>query len=168
MQLLIGVSLAVWQRFEAFLRVVGYYQRFVERFSRNTAPLTWLTHKGVKFEWTENCKKSFQELKYRLVSAPILTIPSGSGGFVIHSDASRIGLRCVHVQNGKVVAYALWQLKPHEQNYPTHDLKLVVVMFTLKIWRHYLYKAPCEIILIIWVWNTFLLRRSWIWDRGDG
>ena len=71
--------------------------------------------------------------------APILTIPLGSGGFTIYSDASRKGLGYVLIQHGKVVAYASRQLKPYEQNYPTHDLELAAMIFALKIWRHYLY-----------------------------
>ncbi|RVX20828.1 Transposon Ty3-I Gag-Pol polyprotein [Vitis vinifera] len=72
-------------------------------------------------------KQLFQELKNILVTAPILTIPLGSGGFVVYSDASRQGLGCVLMQHGKVVAYASRQLKPYERNYPTHDLELAVV-----------------------------------------
>ena len=71
--------------------------------------------------------------------APILTIPLGSGGFTIYSDAPRKGLGYVLMQHGKVVAYASRQLKPYEQNYPTHDLELAAMIFALKIWRHYLY-----------------------------
>jgi hypothetical protein len=67
-----------------------------------------------------------------LVTAPILTLPLGFGGFVIYSNASRRGLNCVIMQNSKVVAYASWQLKNHELNYPTHDLELAVVVFTLR------------------------------------
>ncbi len=52
---------------------------------------------------------------------------------------------CVLMQHGKVVAYALRQLKRHEQNYPTHDLEMAVIVFTLKIWRHYLYGEVYEI-----------------------
>ena len=63
----------------------------------------------------------------------------------MYSDASRIGLGCVLMQDGKVVAYASRQLKPHEQNYPTHDLELAMIMFTLKIWRDYLYGEKCRI-----------------------
>ncbi|KAL6313733.1 hypothetical protein AAG906_010152 [Vitis piasezkii] len=69
----------------------------------------------------------FQELKNRLVTTPILTIPLGSRGFVVYSDASRQGLGCVLMQHGKVVAYASRQLKPYERNYPTHDLELAAV-----------------------------------------
>ncbi|KAE8692571.1 hypothetical protein F3Y22_tig00110833pilonHSYRG00322 [Hibiscus syriacus] len=59
------------------------------------------------------------------------------------SDASHNGLGCVLMQEGKVVAYASRQLKPHEKNYPTHDLEMAVVVFALKIWRHYLYGERC-------------------------
>ncbi|KAH9686662.1 Endonuclease [Citrus sinensis] len=76
---------------------------------------------------------------------PVLTLPSGNEGFVVYSDASRQGLGCVLMQHGKVVAYASRQLKKHEQNYPTHDLELAAVVFALKIWRHYLYRATCQI-----------------------
>ncbi|GJS52052.1 putative reverse transcriptase domain-containing protein [Tanacetum coccineum] len=80
--------------------------------------------KGEKFVWTDERQESFEELKRRLVSAPILTLPSGSGGFQIYSDASKKGLGCVLMQHGKVIAYASRQLKPYEVNYPTHDLEL--------------------------------------------
>ena len=69
----------------------------------------------------------------------MLTIPSSTGGFVIYRDASHKGLGCVLMQNGKVVAYASHQLKNYEKNYPSHDLELAIVVFSLKIWRHYLY-----------------------------
>ncbi|GJY18364.1 putative nucleotidyltransferase, ribonuclease H [Tanacetum coccineum] len=101
--------------------------------------------KGEKFVWTDERQESFEELKRRLVSAPILTLPSGSGGFQIYSDASKKGLGCVLMQHGKVIAYASRQLKPYEVNYPTHDLELAAVVFALKIWRHYLYGEACDI-----------------------
>ncbi|WKA04913.1 hypothetical protein VitviT2T_022909 [Vitis vinifera] len=90
----------------SFLELTGYYRRFIERFSKIALPLTRLTQKGVKFEWSNDCEHSFQELKNILVTTPILTIPSGSRGFVVYSDVSRQGLGCVLMQNGKVVAYA--------------------------------------------------------------
>ncbi|GJR39360.1 putative nucleotidyltransferase, ribonuclease H [Tanacetum coccineum] len=123
----------------SFLGLAGYYRRFVEGFSRLALPLTQLMRKGEKFVWTDERQESFEELKRRLVSAPILTLPSGSGGFQIYSDASKKGLGCVLMQHGKVIAYASRQLKPYEVNYPTHDLELAAVVFALKIWRHYLY-----------------------------
>jgi hypothetical protein len=129
----------------SFLGLAGYYRRFVEGFSRLAAPLTRLTRKNEKFQWSEECEQSFQELKQRLVTAPVLTLPSGSDGFVIYSDASHKGLGCVLMQQGKVIAYASRQLKTYERNYPTHDLELATVVFALKIWWHYLYGEHCEI-----------------------
>ena len=84
-------------------------------------------------------------MKQRLVTAPILTIPTDSDGFVVYSDASKNGLGCVLMQNGKVIAYASRQLKDYEKNYPVHDLELAAVVFALKIWRQYLYVRKCEI-----------------------
>ncbi|KAL4018449.1 hypothetical protein IC575_022045 [Cucumis melo] len=108
----------------SFLGLAGYYRRFVENFSRIATPLTQLTRKGAPFVWSRACEDSFQTLKQKLVTAPVLTVPDGSGNFVIYSDASKKGLGCVLMQQGKVVAYASRQLKSHEQNYPTHDLEL--------------------------------------------
>ncbi|KAD2394125.1 hypothetical protein E3N88_41102 [Mikania micrantha] len=129
----------------SFLGLAGYYRRFVEGFSKIILPLTQLLRKGVKYSWNDEREKSFQELKKRLVSAPILSLPSGTGGYQIYSDASTKGLGCVLMQHGKVIAYASRQLKPYEVNYPTHDLELAAVIFALKIWRHYLYGDSCDI-----------------------
>lgn len=145
------VAVAGWSRpttvseIRSFLGLPGCYRKFVEGFSQIAVPLTQLTRKGVKFEWTDDCERSFKKLKRCLVTAPILTVPAGGEGFTIYSDASKKGLGCVLMQNGKVVAYASRQLRPHEQNYPTHDLELAAVVFALKIWRHYLYGGKCEI-----------------------
>jgi len=94
----------------------GYYRRFVKDFSKIATPLTQLLRKDNKFDWTEECEASFQELKQRLVTAPILVIPEGNEGYVVYSDASRQGLGCVLMQNGRAVAYASRQLRPHELN----------------------------------------------------
>jgi len=127
-----------------FLGMGGYYRKFVQDFSKIATPLTRLLRKDHQFEWTNECEASFQELKQRLVTTPILTLPKGDEGYAVYSDASRKGLGCVLMQHGRVIAYASRQLKPHEQNYPTHDLELAAVIFALKIWRHYLYGVHCE------------------------
>ena len=75
----------------------------------------------------------------------MLALPIGTDGFVVYCDASRVGLGCVLIQRGKVIAYAFRQLKPHEKNYPTHDLELAAVVFALKIWRHYLYGVHVDV-----------------------
>ena len=118
----------------SFLGLAGYYRRFVNGFSIIAAPMTRLLRKDVKFEWTEECQQSFEELKKLLTEAPVLVQPELGKEFVVYSDASLNGLGCVLMQEGKVVAYASRQLKPHERNYPTHDLELAAVVFALKIW----------------------------------
>lgn len=107
--------------------------------------MTKLTRKHVKFIWNDQCKESFNELKKRLTSAPILTLPSRNEGFVIYSDASRMGLSCVLMQDGKVIAYISRKLKLNELNYPTHDLELAAIVYALKFWRHYLFGATFDI-----------------------
>ena len=114
-------------------------------FSVIASPLTKLLRKGVMFEWSDKCQNSFEQLKEMLVEAPVLTQPTSGKEYTLYSDASGIGLGCVLMQNDKLVAYASRQLKSHEQNYPTHDLELVAVVFALKIWRHYLYGEKCII-----------------------
>ncbi|KAL2246063.1 UNVERIFIED_CONTAM: Transposon Tf2-12 polyprotein [Sesamum indicum] len=117
-----------------------------EGFSIIADPLTKLLRKGVEFQWTEQYQQSFDELKKRLTSNPILVLPSGSGGYIVYTDASKQGLGCVLMQNGKVIAYASRQLKNHELNYPTHDLELAAIVHALKIWRHYLYGEKFQIL----------------------
>jgi hypothetical protein len=65
--------------------------------------------------------------------------------FDVYCDASSIGLGCVLMQEGRVIAYASRQLRRHEEHYPTHDLELVAVVHALKIWRHYLLRNICHI-----------------------
>ena len=129
----------------SFLGLAGYYRKFVEGFSKITAPLTKLTRKDVKYDWVDACQQSFEEFKSRLTSAPVLALLNRKDGFVVYSDTSKQGLGCVLIQNDRVIAYASKQLKKHEENYPTHDLELAAVVFALKIWRHYLYGVPCMI-----------------------
>ena len=130
---------------QSFLGLAGYYRRFVEGFSIITKPLTNLLKKNVIFKWDAKCEEIFEELKKRLISTPVLTLPSGNGGFVIFTDASQQGLGCVLMQDGKVIAYASRQLRSHELNYPTHDLELAAIVHALKIWRHYLYGETFQI-----------------------
>ena len=109
------------------------------------APMTRLLQKNVKYEWSEKFQRSFDKLKAFLIDASVITQPTYGREYVIFSDASLNGLGCVLMQEGKVVAYASRQLKPHEKNYPTHDLELAAIVLALKIWRHYLYGEKCFI-----------------------
>uniref|UniRef100_A0A151UIE5 Retrovirus-related Pol polyprotein from transposon 17.6 n=1 Tax=Cajanus cajan TaxID=3821 RepID=A0A151UIE5_CAJCA len=129
----------------SLLGLVGYYRRFIEGFSKLALPLTSLTRKKVVFVWDSKCENSFQALKEKLTSAPVLVLPDLSKTFMVYCDASKMGLGGVLMQEGKVVSYASRQLKIHEKNYPTHDLELAAVVFTLKIWRHYLYGSKFEV-----------------------
>ena len=114
-----------------FIELARYYRRFVKDFSKIAVPLTKLTRKIEKFEWTESCERSFQELKQEFVTAPILALPDDQGDFVIFSDASHKGLGCVLMQHGKVIAYVSRQIKPHEPRNLTQDLELAAIVFAL-------------------------------------
>nr|GEV42802.1 putative reverse transcriptase domain-containing protein [Tanacetum cinerariifolium] len=116
-----------------------YYHRFIGNFSKIAKSLTILTQKSKTFERDEEQERTFQTLKDKLCNAPVLALPDGPKYFVVYCDASGLGLGCVLMQRGKVIAYASRQLKFHEKNYTTHDLELGAVVFALKIWRHYLY-----------------------------
>ncbi|GJY89852.1 putative reverse transcriptase domain-containing protein [Tanacetum coccineum] len=95
--------------------------------------------KSKTFDWGKEQEKAFQTLKDKLCNAPVLALPNRPEDFVVYYDALGLGLGCMLMQRGKVIAYASRQLKIHEKNYTTHDLELGVVVFALKIWRHYLY-----------------------------
>ncbi|GJU38895.1 putative reverse transcriptase domain-containing protein [Tanacetum coccineum] len=128
-----------------FLGLAGYYRRFIEGFSKIAKPMTKLTQKKIKFEWSDKAEAAFQLIKQKLCSAPILALPEGSEDFIAYCDASIKGLGAVLMQREKVIAYASRQLKIHEKNYTTHDLELGAVVFALKIWRHYLYGTKCTV-----------------------
>ena len=101
--------------------------------------MTRLTWKEVKFDWDDRCEEAFQEVKRRLTTTLILIVSDRGQGYAMYCDASKDGLGCVLMPSERVVAYDSRWLKNHEQNYPTHDMELAAVVFTLKIWRHYLY-----------------------------
>ena len=83
-----------------FLGLAGYYRRFMDGFASIASPLTTLTQKCMKFEWSEACERSFQMLKDRITSTSMLPLSEGAKGFVMYCDASRAGLGC---------AYATWE-----------------------------------------------------------
>ncbi|GJY39933.1 putative reverse transcriptase domain-containing protein, partial [Tanacetum coccineum] len=111
---------------------------FIDDFSKIAKPLIVLTQKSKTFDWDEEHVNVFQTLKDKLCNTHVLALPDRPADFVVYCDASSLGLGCVLMQRGKVIAYASRQLKIHENNYTTHDLELGSVVFALKIWRHYL------------------------------
>ncbi|GJT74710.1 putative reverse transcriptase domain-containing protein [Tanacetum coccineum] len=120
----------------------AFRTRFIKDFSKIAKSLTELTQKNKKYIWGEDQESAFQLLKQKLCEAPILALLEGNDDFVVYCDASHQGLGAVLMQREKVIAYASRQLKPHEENYTTHDLKLGAVMFALK---HYLYGTKCTV-----------------------
>jgi hypothetical protein len=90
----------------SFLGLARYYQRFTKGFSKISKPMTELLKRDKKFEWTSACEASFQELKKRLTTAPILVMPDIEKSFSIYCDASGQGLGCVLMQDSRAVAYA--------------------------------------------------------------
>ena len=120
-------------KIRSFLRLMGYYRKFIEEFSKLAKLMTKILQKDAKFDSDEACEESFQELEKRLTTAPVLKLFDIQKDFVVYCDASRQGLGCVLMQDSKVVPYAFGQLKQHEQNYPTNDLELATVVHALKI-----------------------------------
>ncbi|GKE15334.1 reverse transcriptase domain-containing protein [Tanacetum coccineum] len=138
-------SLRTQTEVRSFLGLAGYYHRFIENFSKIAKSLTILTQKCKTFDWGEEQELAFQTLKDKLCNAPVIALPNGPEDFVVYCDASGIGLGYVLMQRGKVITYASRQLKILEKNYTTYDLELGVVVFALKIWRHYLYRIKSVI-----------------------
>ena len=151
----------------SFLGLTGYYTRFIDGFSKIVKPLTSLLEKDKKLVWSEACQSSFDELKKKLTTAPVLVMPDIYKSFDIYCDASKQGLGCVLMQEGHVIAYVSHQLRKHEQNYPTHDLELATVVHALKIWRHYLLGHKCQIytnhksLKYIFTQNDLNIRQRW-------
>ncbi|GJW97296.1 putative nucleotidyltransferase, ribonuclease H [Tanacetum coccineum] len=96
-------------------------------------------YRSKTFDWGEEQENTFQALKDKLCNAPVLALLDGPKDFMVYCDAFGLGLGCVLMQRGKMITYASRQLKIHKKNYTTYDLELGVVVFALKIWRHYLY-----------------------------
>jgi hypothetical protein len=118
--------------------LAGYYRRFIEGFSKIAHPITSLQKKGVKFQWTLDCEKSFQHLKQLLTSSPILRMEDPNEDFIVCTNACKQELGGVLSQNGFVVCYESRKLKEHERNYATHDLELETIVHSLRKWRNYL------------------------------
>lgn len=130
----------------SFLGLAGYYRKYVKGFASTAKLMTMLTGKDVKFVWSDACTKSFERLKEQLTQTPVLVLPRPGVQYTVYTNASGTGLGCVLMQEKQVVAYASRQLRPHEVNYPTHDLELGAVVFALKIWRSYLYGEKVQVL----------------------
>ncbi|GKB78918.1 putative reverse transcriptase domain-containing protein [Tanacetum coccineum] len=89
----------------------GYYQRFIEGFSKIAKPMTKLTQKKIQFVWGDKQEAAFQLLKQKLCSAPILALPEGSEDFIAYCDASKKGLGAVLMQREKIWRHYLYGTK---------------------------------------------------------
>jgi hypothetical protein len=116
-----------------FLRLVGYYRRFIPNFSKIAKSMTKLLEKDAKFKWNQQCKETFLTLKKLLTSAHVLAQPNIEKLFDVYCDASGMGIGVVLMQDGHAISYASRQLRHHEEHYPTHDLELLTVVHTMKV-----------------------------------
>ena len=126
----------------SFLRYAGFYRRFIKDFSKIANPLCQLLHKDHEFNFNEDCKKAFRELKERLVSAPIIKAPDWSLPFEIMCDASDYALGAVLEQSvekaSHVIQYESTSLNDAQKNYTSTEKELVAVVFSLEKFRSYL------------------------------
>ena len=128
---------------QSFLGLAGWYRNFVRDYSKISKPLNRLTRKENPFEWTPECEEAFQKLKTMLSSPPILARPNFNKGFILHTDASTVGLGAILAQKDekgkeRVIYYASKGLIPAEENYTATELELLAVVWAIKKFHHYL------------------------------
>jgi hypothetical protein len=111
---------------------------FIPNFSKISKHITELLKKGTKYVWSKECDEAFQTWKKLLTTSPVLAQPDIAKPFDVYCDASGTRLGCVLMQEGRVISYSLWQLRRHEEHYPTYYLELAAVAMALRTWWHYL------------------------------
>lgn len=127
-------------------------------------PMTRLTKKDVPFQWSNECESSFLKIKDFLTLSSILTLPIKSEGFTVYYDGFGVGLGCVLMQLGRVITYALIQLKVQKWNYPIYDLELELQFSHLRFGGVTCMVFAARYSLTTEVFNTISLRRSLIID----
>jgi hypothetical protein len=95
--------------------------------------MTNLLEKQAKFKWGLQCEEAFLTLMQLLTTPPVLAQPDIEKPFDVYCDASDMSIGGVLMQNGRAISYALWQLRRHEEHYPTHDLELLAVIHALNV-----------------------------------
>lgn len=127
----------------SFLGIASYYRKFISEFSTIAFPLTQLTRKDKRFDWTRECDEAFLRLKEALTSAPVLAYPVSTGRFILDTDASNYGVGAVlsQEQDGveKVIAYGSKTLSRSQRGYCTTYRELLAVVIFVKLFKHYLY-----------------------------
>jgi hypothetical protein len=139
----------------SFVGLAGYYRRYVKGFASVAAPLTQLmSAKKGAVPWGQTEQAAFEALKDALTSAPVLMVPEPEGEYILHSDASDVGLGAVLSQKvgkeSRVVAYHSRKLSPTETRYTTHEKELLGVVEAVTVWRHYLAGKPFTIMTDNW------------------
>lgn len=131
----------------SFLGLASYYRKYVKGFSQIAKPLFHSTRKDNKFRWEDKTEVAFQELKNRLISAPILAFPQADGSeFILDTDASNYAIGAVvsQVQDGKerVISYGSRTLDKPERNYCVTRREMLAVVYFIKYFKHYLLGRP--------------------------
>ena len=119
--------------------MASFYKRFVKDFSTLVSPLTEKIKKSVGFKWSEKQENTFNLLKSKLISAPLLSLPDFNKAFEIKCDASGIGIDIVLMQEKRPIAYFSEKLNGVALNYSTYDKELYALIKASKNWQHYLW-----------------------------
>jgi hypothetical protein len=122
------------QEVHIFMGLAGYYQHFVEGFSKIANPITELQKKNKKFVWSSKCAEAFQKIKDLLNN---MKVPNMEKELLVCTNTSKEVLGGVLMQDDQVIAYISRKLRRHEKNYATHDLELFEIVYALRVWRHY-------------------------------
>lgn len=137
------------KQIQAFLGLTGYYRKFIEDYGLLAKPLTKLLRKDIKFNFDQECKKSFEILKRKITEAPILKYPDDEKRFSITTDASNEALGVVLTQehDGKdmPIAYYSYTLNSAEKNYSTIEKECLAIIKTVQTFHHFLYGKEFEI-----------------------
>lgn len=132
----------------SFLGLAGYYRRFIRDYSTVAEPLSHLT-KNIEYVWTDRQTVAFEELKKRMTNTPILKPADPTKKYVVHTDASDVGLGAVLEQdtNGVLHPISFWSytLTATERNYTTYEKELMAVHRALQHWRHYLVGSAFDV-----------------------
>lgn len=133
---------------QAFLGFANFYRRFIPGFAEKARPITELTKKTKRFEWTNSAHSAMKEIIKSLTTAPVLKAADPNAPFILETDASDFAVGAVLLQIDKAtkikhpIAYYSRKLQSAEQNYTVHDKELLAIISAFQNWRHYLVGSP--------------------------
>ena len=126
------------KQLRSFIGMVNYYRDMWPQRSHCLAPLSSLTSKNVKWKWTDEHQKSFEQMKALIAKETLVTFPDFTKEFEIHTDASKLQLGACITQDGKPVAFYSRKLNPAQTRYTTTERELLSIVETLKEFRNIL------------------------------